>query len=132
MTMSSFTDFDTKYRDLVARPVEHESLVSFASTAPQRQPLTRSIFDEIDPFEHAEIPLSPSAHRAEIAGVKAFLESQLQSLRETLEVDAQSVEIQLQEEERPAAAAPEDDVHNPTPARVRLVDADGSAARAPG
>merc|ERR1719364_675202 len=120
--MSSLTDFDTKYRmaDLAARPIEYDSVS--VSTAPQGQLLgTRSIFDEVDPFEHAEIPLSPSAHRAEIAGVKAFLESQLQSLRETLEVDAQSVEIQLQEEERPPPALPEDDVHNPTPARVRLV-----------
>merc|ERR1719247_1288610 len=109
--MSSLTDYDMKYRDLISRPAEYDSLMSYASTAPHGQPVTRSIFDEVDPFEHVEIPISPSAHRAEIAGVKAFLESQLQSLRETLDVDAHSVELHLQEEERPVV--PEDDVHNP-------------------
>merc|ERR1719197_1125088 len=134
MAMSSLTDFDTKYRmaDLAARPIEYDSVS--VSTAPQGQLLgTRSIFDEVDPFESATIPLSPSAHRAEIAGVKAFLESQLQSLRETLEVDAHAVELQLQEEDRPALA-PEDDVHNPTPSRVRVADAQAPRAQveAPG
>lgn len=57
------------------------------------------------------VPLSPSAHRAEIAGVKAFLESQLQSLRETLEVDAQAIELQLVQDEM----ALSEDRHSPSP-----------------